>query len=110
MRTLPRRRNKQAWKEHLYGRCSLGKACVPGNRLRSNRWVGWVEIIAQGWAGEERTRTFGLIQAALACWEKRASRVIDCEAIGGSGGWKRMAQGWAGEERTRTFETNRAAH
>ena len=36
--------------------------------------------------------------AAIASWEKGASRVIDCKAIGGSGGWKRIAQGWAGEK------------
>ena len=43
----------------------LGKAHVPGNRLRSNRWVRWVERIAQGWEGEERTRTFETNRATL---------------------------------------------
>src|SRR5262249_4799143 len=31
---------------------ACGKGRVPGNRLQSNRWVGWVKRIAQGWAGE----------------------------------------------------------
>ena len=30
---------------------------------------------------------------AIATWEKGASRVNDCKAIGGSGGWKKIAQG-----------------
>ena len=38
------------------------------------------------------------MRIAIAAWEKGASRVIDCKAIGGSGGWKRIAQGWAGEK------------
>ena len=45
----------------------------------------------------------------MLAWAKRTSQVIDCEAIGGSGGWKGIAQNWAGEERTRTFGLIQAA-
>jgi len=34
-----------------------------------------------------------LILLAIATKEKGASRVNDCKAIGGSGGWKKIAQG-----------------
>jgi len=34
---------------------------------------------------------------------KRASRVIDCKAIGGSGGWK-QSPGWVGETKFSTVE------
>jgi hypothetical protein len=33
-----------------------------------------VERVAQGWAGEERTRTFGLIQAAPYEYQKASSK------------------------------------
>jgi hypothetical protein len=69
----PWRENEQAWREREHRsmravKNSLptlsgavgesagprpGKWHVPGNRLRSNRRVGWVKISASGWAGEK---------------------------------------------------------
>jgi hypothetical protein len=60
--------------------------------------------------GDNQTSKLGgIIYRAVLAWAKRTSQVIDCEAIGGSGGWKGIAQNWAGEERTRTFGLIQAA-
>jgi hypothetical protein len=66
---------------------------------RSRRRISlhpWRETSKLGWT----------ISRAVLLWEKGASRVIDCKAIGGSGGWKKIDQGWAGEKRCAQWEIN----
>jgi hypothetical protein len=60
--------------------------------------------------GSEKTSELGriigtdlrILRLAIAIWEKGASRVNDCEAIGGSAGWKNIARVWAGEKGDRS--------
>src|SRR5688572_24368576 len=54
---------------------ALGRGRVPGNRLRSNRWVGRVEKGTQGWA-VERTRTFETDRATLMRSVKKPPLVV----------------------------------
>ena len=56
--------NERAWKEHYKAVLAWAKRTSPGDRLRSNRWVGRVKKNAE-LAGEERTRTFETNRATL---------------------------------------------
>ena len=47
---------------------------------------------------EQRASLEGSFVKKVLAWEKCASRVNDCKAIGGLGGWKQSRRGWAGED------------
>src|SRR5215813_12506647 len=88
--------------------------CSPNAAHQNDRIFKYREVLVQARSRKppspppEKGRTSKLgriigtdlqtVRLAIGAWEKGASRVSDCEAIGGSGGWKRIAQGWAGEK------------
>src|SRR4029079_11009134 len=48
-------------------------------------------VLSTSWERERASLEGSLILLAIATKEKGASRVNDCNAIGGSGGWKKIA-------------------